>query len=148
MRGDLLRPGDAQRVDDVGHHLRAGRRGSVEPVDRAVHLIAEVVIDVHDEVAGQPVQAGPLDLAALQHDDGVGWTGDCPRDLDGVDTRERPVGHGYGIAIDHADRTAERPQGMCQRHLRPDGVTVGSRVRREHERLTGEQRGGNRRSRH
>ena len=50
--------GHAERVDDVEHHLAAGRRAFVEPVERAVHLVARVVIDVDDEVLLEALDAG------------------------------------------------------------------------------------------
>ncbi len=46
----------------------------VEPVDRAVHLVAEMVIDVDDEVPVEPGDFRARELAALEQHDRVGRT--------------------------------------------------------------------------
>ena len=66
---DLRRQRHAERLDEVEHHLAAGRRACVEPVDRAVALVAGMMIDVDDEVLVEPLDAGARQVAAL-HDDG------------------------------------------------------------------------------
>ena len=88
VRRDLLRPRHAQRVDDVGHHFRARDGAAVEPVLVAVHRVAQVVIDVDDEVRLEPVEPGPREVAALERDDGIGGAVDARGDLDAVDAGE------------------------------------------------------------
>ena len=68
MRRDLERQRHAERVDQVEHHLAAGGRAGVEPVDLAVAGVAGMVIDVDDEEPLEPGDAGPRQVAAL-HDD-------------------------------------------------------------------------------
>ena len=68
VRRDLRRQRHAERLDDVEHHLAACRRAMVEPVDRAVALVAGVMIDVDDEIFVEPLDAGSRQIAALHHD--------------------------------------------------------------------------------
>ena len=144
VRGDLRRPRHAERVDDVGDHLaaRGGRR--VEPVHGAVHRVAEVVIDVDDEVAveARDVRAASRSLHSSS-DHGVGRRrrrarrarcGRCPGN---VAVRRR-----HRIAVDEPDRLAERVEREGQRQLRSDRIAVGPRVRRQDERLPRSERGG------
>ena len=71
VRGDLARQRHAERADQVEHHLAARRRRRVEPVDLSVAGVAGMVIDVDDEEAVEPGDAGPRQVAALHDDRGV-----------------------------------------------------------------------------
>ena len=54
---DLGRQWDPKPHDDIEDHLSAGRRSLVEPIDHPVHHVADVMVDVDDDV---PVQSGDL----------------------------------------------------------------------------------------
>ena len=68
VRGDLGRQWNTELLDQVEHHLAARGSREVEPVQRAVHRVAQVVIDIDHEPAIQAGDTGPLEVAAL-HDD-------------------------------------------------------------------------------
>ena len=140
VRRDLERQRHAERADDVEDHLAARRRRDVEPVDRAVHPVADVVVDVDDEAPLEAAHAGAAQVAAL-HDDhrvGVGVGRHLGRDLDALHAGEVVVVIGRAIGVDDARLLAERVERIGHRQLRADGVAVGARVRGDQEARPGE----------
>ena len=55
--------GTPSALDDVEDHLAAGGGRLVEPVERAVHAVAGVVVDVDDEASLEPGDAGARQVA-------------------------------------------------------------------------------------
>ena len=117
----------------VEHHLAARRRRRVEPVHGAVAGVAQVMIDVDDAVALETGDAGPRQVAALQHEAGVVVALGARGDLDEIDARECREGDRRRIGVDDAHRLAERAKREGHRHLRADRIAVGTRVRGEQE---------------
>ena len=135
MRRDLWRPRHAERVDHVGHHLSARGRGRVEPVDLTVHLIAEVMVDVDGEVALETADLRPAQVAALEHDHGIGRDVRGGDDLELLDAGEARIRRRRGIMVEQAHRLAQALEGERERELRADRVAVRPRVRGQNERL-------------
>ncbi len=135
VRGDLAAERHAERADHVEHHLAARRRRLVEPVQRAVHPVAGVVVDVDDEVAVEAGDAGPAEVAALHHDEGIGLGVAPARDLDPVDARELAIVVRRGVGVDEPHLLAERLEGVGHGQLGSDRVAVGTRVRRQQKPL-------------
>ena len=120
----------------LGDHLAARRGGRVEPVHVAVHLVAEVMVDVDDEVArrGRPTSGRRRSLHSSTTTASAGPSARST-DLDLADAGKVRVRRRHRIAIDQAHRLAELLEREGQRQLRADGVAVGPRVRRQDERL-------------
>ena len=90
VRRDIRRQRNAELGDQLEHHFAAGGRGPIEPVQRAVIRVAEMVIDVDDEAALEPVDARAREIAALHHDDGVAGIVDSARPPRCARHRETP----------------------------------------------------------
>ena len=95
-----------------------------------------MVIDVDDEEALEPGDAGARQVAALHDDRGVEVAVDLGRRSRCPATPGNAIsGAGAGSALTTVDLLAERPQRVGHRQLRADRVAVGPRVRGEHEAL-------------
>ena len=130
---DVAAERDPERPDYVEDHLAARRGRLVEPVDRAIHAVAGVMVDVDDEVILETGDASPAEIAAFHYDQRIGLDVAPVGDLDAIDARELAIVIGSGIGIDQPDLLAERLERVGHRQLRSDRVTVGTRVRRQQE---------------
>ena len=118
----------------------------VEPVERAVHPVAGVVIDVDDEAPFEAVDAGAGEVAAFHHDDGIDGAvrRDLARHLDAVHAGEVEVVLGRRVGVDDPDLLAERVEREGQRQLRSDRIAVRPCVRGQQEALPAYMRGSSR----
>ena len=135
---DLERHRHAERADHVEHHLTAGGGRLVEPVQRPVHPVARVVIDVDDVASVEAGDTGARQIAAL-HDDhrvGIGVSRDGRRDFDPIDAWELEVVIGGGIGVEDADLLSQRVERERHGQLGSDRVAVGPRVGGQQERLS------------
>ena len=127
----------AERADQVEHHLAARRGRLVEPVERAVHPVAGMVIDVDDELLLEARDAGAAEVAALHHDHRV----DIGRSAAGARSRCGPCrespGSDRGAASALTMRTClpSASSAIGHRQLRADRVAVGPGVRGQQEAL-------------
>ena len=87
-----------------------------------------MVVDVDDEAALEPGDAGAPEVAAFHHDHRVARIVDALRDLDVVDGRKYAQRRRGRIAIDHARFLAHRTQRERHGYLRADRVAVGAHV--------------------
>ena len=133
--GNLAGDRHAQRFDQRERHLAARGGRFIDPVDRAVNLVAGVMIDVNHRRSLEPAHAGARQVAALHDQGGIERLGNCGCDVHAVDTRERlqeqrrrRVGH-------HGGRFAERADRKGHRHRGADRIAVGPCMRRDHEAL-------------
>ena len=138
----------AQPADHVEHHLAARRGRFVEPVQRTVHPVAGVVVDVDDEVGVEDGDAGPAEIAALHDDEGIGLGVAPAGDLDPLDARELAIVVRRGVGVDEPDLLAECLQGIRHGELGSDRIAVGTRVRRQQKPLTPANRLADRGQRH
>ena len=102
MRRDLARQRHAERAHQVEHHLAAGGRASIEPVDLAVAGVAGMVIDVDDEEPIEAGDAGARQVAALHDDRGVELAVDAVGDLDVGHAGKRHQRRRRRVAVDDA----------------------------------------------
>ena len=126
--GDLAAQRDAEGIHEFEHQLPAGRRRLIEPVDRAVARVAEVVIDVDDDVPVESCDAGPGEIAALQHERRVELAVHGVGDLDVRRAGKREVRRRHRIVVDEAHVLAQAAQRPGEGELRANRVAVGTRV--------------------
>ena len=142
VRGDVDRQLDAERADEVEHHLAAGCRRGVEPVQLAIPGVAGMMVDVDDEEPIEARDAGPRQIAAFHDDRGVEVAFDVVGNLDLGHAPERHQRRRRRVAVDDMDVLAERAQRVSHGELGADRVAVGSRVRRQDETPPGNDRIG------
>ncbi len=83
-----------------------------------------MVVDVDDEVGVEAGDAGPAEVAALHHDEGIGLDVAPARDLDPVDARKLPIVVRRGVGVDEPDLLAECLQGIRHGQLGSDRIAV------------------------